>query len=134
MMRHLPLVEAEKIEQQSLKDRINLANRPSFGADSERLDKVASRLASSGFDRERFIADPQSYLREQSVSIPSGQVTVERRLTATSEIISCYMFCTISHSQYVVAVQSYAIATKVYGTSVASNKEPGSGFGYSDIV
>jgi hypothetical protein len=52
--------------------RIELKRRPRIGFGPGQLDAVSARLSSSELERERFLNNPQSYLREQRIHIPAG--------------------------------------------------------------
>lgn len=115
-MKDLPIVNLKEIEQQELQKRISLSNRPTLNFNTGQLDEVASRLASSNFDRERFVEDPRSYLQEQMLPVASAQL-VEPTHVQTAEACTAFAVCNIvavvgiffgAFVQVVAAVQAYA--------------------------
>lgn len=148
-MKNLPIIDLQAEEKKELLKRIKLTNRPHLKTNRKALDAVAARLASNSFDRERFIEDPRSYLREQAVPLTSCNL-VQAGPAATTEACTALAVCTLALWLAVVAANLAAAANYTYylqhvyttttsytrtsGPYVKNNEPSFQNFGYVNVI
>jgi hypothetical protein len=92
----------------SLRERIDLNNRPKLGVSRLQIDQVAEDLAGSRQQRDQFLSNPSAYLMQREIPASECQLSAGA-VQQTSEACTAVAICNVAVVVTVVAAV-YAVA------------------------